>query len=169
MFYNTNNILKTWDATGAMPAAVIDAMENLYYTNVTKKQTTSINSEQWNRIKGMLLAGKPLIMCGWGPNINEIQHSHYWVVDGVNNNSNSTITLLHCKWGWGGARNGWFSKSCLNQYEGVEYDGNYSAQNNSSSSSWTYLLTYTYDIPSSSYTFHISPALNYRAYYEEDE
>lgn len=161
MFFNTNNTIVGWGATGAMPSAVSDALEDLGYTNVTTSQSFSINYSQQSRIINMLIADKPVIMCGWGVNLSQ---SHYWVVDGWRHASSSP--LIHCNWGWGGSYNGWFSISCIRKTEGFQYDDpNTYASGQHSTSQWLNLITYTYDIPSTVPSFHIFPSSNYKTTY----
>lgn len=165
MFYNTSNATQSWKATGTLPSAVKTALEGLGYTSVTTKQTTSFNYEQRNRVKNMLTADKPVIMCGWS--LWGIDTSHYWVIDGYRNDFSGG--LLHCNWGWRSIYNGWFSPSCIRYTEGVIYDNpETTAHHQYSTSGWANLITFTYNIPAASQHFYCYPSSNYKTLYEEE-
>ena len=46
VFYKLDNIIKRWNGTGTMPAAVVDGLEDLGYTNVSKVKKQGLSSGQ---------------------------------------------------------------------------------------------------------------------------
>lgn len=54
---------------------------------------------------------------------------HGWVIDGyINSRKNNRESLyVHCNWGWGGSRNGYFLSDVLNAEEQPYYDDNANA------------------------------------------
>ena len=140
VYYTLNNIINQWKATGTMPNALINGLEDLKFTNVDKISEKNMTANQINTIIDMLADNEPVIMCGWS--LGELSNSHYWVVDGIKHNDSETI--LHCNWGWGGASNGWFASDCIRSDSPVTRS---SASNNNE---WNNLIVFTYDKPSPS-------------------
>ena len=134
IFYLTDNIVLGWTGTGALPSAIATGLKNLGYTDVKKYQTTTINTDQLDRIVNMLRSGKPVLMCGW--ELAHLDVSHYWVVDGVAINTNRK--LIHCNWGWGGRKNGWFSTDCVNS-------SSPETKSSGTANEWANLIVYTYN------------------------
>lgn len=83
---------------------------------------------------------QPFILMGWSKD-EQGKKGHYWVVDGVaqqitkevgytKNKKDGTKTpgewhipgkyYIHCTWGWGGHRNGWFNPQLINKNEGKQ-------------------------------------------------
>ena len=136
VFYKLDNIIKRWNGTGTMPAAVVDGLEDLGYTNVSKEKKQGLSSGQIATIVSMLSAGKPVLMCGWS--LFDLPDSHYWVVDGVRQNSSET--LIHCNWGWSGSNNGWFASDCIRPENPVPY--NYPGTGDA----WNNIIVFSYDM-----------------------
>lgn len=141
IFYILNNIIQSWDATGTMPNAVANGLEDLGYTNVDKTQKSSLKPSQIETIYDMLYNGKPVVMCGWS--LFSLSDSHYWVVDGLKRNSNGYY--IHCNWGWGGNKNGWFASDCIRSTCGQPYD-NGSYGDSTGGDEWGNIIVYSYDM-----------------------
>lgn len=157
--------IRSWDATGALPIKVRKGIRDLGYGEADYRTNSTMDQTHIDTLCSMLIQNKPAIMGGWS--LNELNDSHYWVVDGINKTYSST--LLHCNWGWGGSWNGWFSKTCLNQYEGVSYDdSSYTAAGLETTSTWNHLIVYRYDIPDSTVIKHIHPVLFHKTYFYGD-
>lgn len=146
MFYILNNIIQSWKATGTLPAAVTNGLKELRYTNVSRKPSYSLTNSQIQHIFNMLSNNKPVIMGGW--TLVKPNEAHYWVVDGLRQSSSET--LIHCNWGWGGEKNGWFSSDCLRPEEAVEYDST-TDRGGSSNNMWNNLCLYVYDYDKDTY------------------
>jgi len=138
IFYTLSNIIQGWDATGTMPGAVKTGLQDLGYTNVTQTQKSSLTNAQIESLKDMLLANKPVIMCGWS--LFGLDNSHYWVVDGIR--QNSLHTYIHCNWGWSGNSNGWFSSTCIRSSAGDPFDDG--TIGSGSGNEWNNIIVYTY-------------------------
>lgn len=136
VFYELDNIIKRWDGTGTMPAAVVNGLEDLGYTNVSKVRKQGLSSGQISTIISMLSAGKPVLMCGWS--LFDLPDSHYWVVDGVRQNSSET--LIHCNWGWLGSYNGWFASDCIRPENPVPLN------NSGTGDAWNNIIVFSYDM-----------------------
>lgn len=79
--------------------------------------------------------------------------AHSWVIDGGKYSSGAY--LLHFNFGWGGDCNGYFSPSCLNPSQGIEYDNGYIYdEDDDYTYSWHFRVI-TYDIPSSPSTLQV--------------
>lgn len=153
MFYVLDNIIKSWDATGTMPAAVEDGLEELGYTNVSRTKKSSLTSDQITNIRDMLSSNKPVIMCGWS--LFSLSQSHYWIVDGIRISANET--LVHCNWGWNGTNNGWFSSDCIRVTDGVSYDDNgQNVARGNTTNGWGNLIVYKYNKGTSTTPYDIS-------------
>lgn len=153
MFYVLDNIIKSWDATGTMPAAVEDGLEELGYTNVSRTKKSSLTSDQITNIRDMLSSNKPVIMCGWS--LFSLSQSHYWIVDGIRISANET--LVHCNWGWNGTNNGWFSSDCIRVTDGVSYDNNgQNVARGNTTNGWGNLIVYKYNKGTSTTPYDIS-------------
>lgn len=140
IFYILNNVIQSWDATGTMPAAVVNGLENLGYTNVDKSQKSSLKQSQIETIYDMLNDMKPVIMCGWS--LFSLSESHYWVVDGLKRNSSGYY--IHCNWGWGGSSNGWFASDCIRSTCGQPFDnGTYGSS--TGGDEWGNIIVFSYD------------------------
>lgn len=139
VFYTLSNIIKTWDATGTMPNALVEGLETIKFSNVQKLKEDHLTAGQINMIINMLTDNKPVLMCGWS--LASLSESHYWVVDGIK--KNNTETLIHCNWGWGGVENGWFAADCIRPYATEADNGN----------QWNNILVFSYDKPSATNPF----------------
>lgn len=137
IFYLTDNIVLGWTGTGALPSAIATGLTNLGYTNVKKYQTSSLNSDQLQRIVEMLQLGKPVLMCGW--ELAHLDVSHYWVVDGVA--ISNKRELIHCNWGWDGDANGWFVTNCISSSQPK-------TKSTGTANDWANLIVYTYNMAS---------------------
>lgn len=140
VYYTLNNIIKNWTGTGTMPAAAVNGIEELGFVNVSKNQTRELNSEQIGIITEMLLKNMPVVICGWS--LWSLSSSHYWVIDGIKNNS--VETLIHCNWGHSGKYNGWFSSDCIRKNSPVE-----TKTSDSSDNEWNNLIVFSYDVDNS--------------------
>jgi len=147
MHYVLSNIVTGWNATGTMPGAFEDGLEDLGYTNVSKTSASYLSSSQISTIQSMLNNQKPVVLCGW--TLTDLTHGHYWVVDGIRTTTDNKYHI-HCNWGWGSNYNGWFSTDCIRKTEAVEYD----TKSGDSGNAWNNLIVYEYSIgttPSVSY------------------
>ena len=144
MHHSITHIVKSWDATGALPTKVKNGLTDLGYTNVTYTEKDSLTNGQFNTIKTMLQNNKPVLMCGWS--LWHLNESHYWIVDGVDTRNQNS--LIHCNWGWGGHLNGWFTTNCIRETEGYQYDNpNTSASGEQTGNGWNHLIVYSYNLP----------------------
>ena len=141
IFYFLNNIIQGWDATGTMPNAVANGLEDLGYINVDKTQKSSLKTSQIETIYNMLYDGKPVIMCGWS--LFSLSDSHYWVVDGLKHDSNGYY--IHCNWGWNGSQNGWFASDCIRSACGRPFDNGTSGPS-TGDNEWGNIIVYSYDM-----------------------
>lgn len=143
VYYTLSNIIKNWNGTGTMPGAAVDGLEALGYTNVSKTQKSSLTSGQISTIINMLNANKPVLMCGWS--LFSLSQSHYWVVDGIRQNSNET--LICCNWGHSGTNDGWFSSDCIRENAMVATKSN--KKSSGSGNGWNNIIVFSYDMSSS--------------------
>ncbi len=144
IYYGMTNIVLGWNGTGAMPGAVTNCLKTLYYTDVNTISAKRINNKQIQAIKDMLNNSKPVIMCGYTLSISGLKNSHYWVVDGIREDTSGTY--LSCNWGWGGSKNGWYSIYCLSPGSSVAMEAE--TKTVDTQNDWQNLVVYTYNIPS---------------------
>lgn len=154
--------IESWAATAVMPGAVDDGLENLGYLNVDYRTRSNVN-DHLDSLRFMLEQNRPVIMGGWS--LSELNNSHYWVVDGINMTASSC--LIHCNWGWNGSKNGWFSKNCINPNVGTPYDAGGTVNGVDSTTTWSHLILYQYEVPTTQDTVSLNPTLPFkRNYYE---
>jgi hypothetical protein len=142
VFYTLNNILESWEATGTLPLAVTSGLKTLGYTNIKTSEYKYMTYSMIDEVRNMLTAGKPVLACGYGITPDQLEHSHYWVIDGIygaEGNAN-----IHCNWGWEGAHNGWFSATCINCFNPLT-DYSYT-QDSAIQQIWNKIITYQYDM-----------------------
>lgn len=135
IFYTLSNIIQNWNGTGTMPGAVVNGLTDMGYTYVSKTQDDYLNSDQIATIITMLTANKPVLMCGWS--FWSLGQSHYWVVDGIRQNSSET--LIHCNWGWEGSNNGWFASDCIRK------DSPVASKSSGNGNGWANLIVFSYN------------------------
>lgn len=152
VYYTLDNAINNWDGTGTTPAAVVDGLEDIGFSNVSKNQTRELNTEQITTIVNMLEAKKPVLICGWS--LWSLKKSHYWVIDGLKTESGTT--LVHCNWGHSGESNGWFSSDCLRREETDKTKSSDSDNDNE----WNNLVVFSYDVSG-------MPYLRVRTFYDE--
>ena len=163
MYNNTYCVVNSWSGTGALPTHVRSSLSNLGYANTDYWTESYITTAQLDTIYSMLSTGKPVPMAGWS--LDDMNHSHYWIVDGINTNS---IIRFHINWGWGGRWNGWFTRSCINSRHAYSYDSSsFTANPDSTCTSWNHLVVFRYDLPSVTPTVFLSPTLSYKTHYHE--
>lgn len=166
MYQTVDNIVSGWEATGALPISVKNALEALGYTNVDYWTKDNIDYEQQCRIATMLNHGKPLIMGGWS--LWHPGNSHYWVVDG--SNISAASSLIHCNWGHGGNNNGWFATSCIRKRHAVQYDDPdyHDEPVADSTSEYNHLIVYHYDIPDTTIFNDVSVCAQLKTHFYEN-
>ena len=146
VFYTLNNILESWEATGTLPLAVKSGLQTLGYTNIKTSEYKYLTYKMIEDIRTMLIDGKPVLACGYGITPDQLEHSHYWVIDGIyGEKSNANI---HCNWGWGDCKNppcnGWFSATCINCFNPLtDYSD---TQDSAIQQIWNKIITYQYDM-----------------------
>lgn len=136
IYYTLNNIIKNWNGTGTMPAAAVNGLEDLGYTDVDKTKKKELTSAQITTITNMLKAGKPVLMCGWS--LGSLSESHYWVVDGIKKENGKT--LIHCNWGWSGSSNGWFASDCIRS------DSPVATKSSDANNGWNNIIVFSYNM-----------------------
>ncbi len=140
VFYTLNNIIESWGATGTLPLAVKSGLKTLGYVNVKTSEYNYMTYNMINEVRSMLLDDKPVLACGY--KLNDLEHSHYWVIDGIYGIEGNTT--IHCNWGWGGFRNGWFSATCINKEHPLP---SYSSSIDPTvEQTWGRIITYQYDM-----------------------
>ncbi len=97
---------------GVYPSAEY-AMENFFKYGNSIQSVDADNydniSEFRNILKNELDLSKPILFSGFSDSYGN--GGHAWNIDGYQGNS------LHCKWGWGGYNNGYFSLPSLNGFD----------------------------------------------------
>lgn len=137
VYYTLDNSIRDWDGTGIVPNAVVNGLEDIGFSNVSKKQSRELNSEQIATITNMLLDKKPVLICGWS--LWSLKKSHYWVIDGIKTNDDTI--LIHCNWGDNGKNTGWFASDCIRRDAQVE------VKSSDSDNEWNNLVVFSYDVP----------------------
>lgn len=141
VYYMLNCVINNWNGTGTMPDAAVSGLTDLGYTNVKKTKEKSLSSNQITTIISMLNNNKPVLMCGWS--LFSLSSSHYWVVDGIRQNSSGT--LICCNWGHSGYCDGWFSSDCIREETPIATKSAKKTGNG-----WNNIIVFSYDIPSTS-------------------
>lgn len=138
VYYTLDNAINNWTATGATPAAVVNGLEDIGFSNVSKNKTRELDSEQIATITDMLEAKKPVLICGWS--LWSLDSSHYWVIDALKEDSGAI--MIHCNWGHNGKFNGWVSSDCIRK----EDSGKTKSSDSDSDNEWNNLVVFSYDV-----------------------
>lgn len=135
-----HNVIKTASPTGTGTTAnqIKKILTKLGYVNVLKYTSSKgLTSEMLDKIKDMLLDGKPALIGAHSGNGS----GHAFIIDGTQSH------LLHVNFGWKGTSNGYYTISCLNPYRPVRYDY-YKTDDVSKDHAYElYIRLLTYDIP----------------------
>ena len=119
--------------TGVDSDDAIEYMQNVGY-NVSDLDDYDVN----NVVNNLKCGNKIVYMNGYaryyhvGFFIRKYVDGHAWVVDGyideVKNNKQSYY--LHCNWGWGGTKNGYFLNNVFNAEQNPPYNDNAQTRGN---------------------------------------
>ena len=137
--------------TCIFPQEIKERMEDFGYSNVIKLSDSTLSSEMKWAISDMLRDNKPVFISAI-PGAT-LAKAHSWVVDGGKYSSGAY--LLHFNFGWNGKCNGYFSPSCLNPSQGIEYDNGYIYNEDDDYTYNWHFRVITYDIPSSPSTLQV--------------
>lgn len=139
------------DGTLIFPSEIKTRLEDFGYTNVVKHSSSSLTSDMTWAISDMLRDNKPVFISAV-PSLN-FSNAHSWVVDGAKYYAGTY--LLHFNFGWHGLCNGYFSRSCLNPTQGLEYDSNYEYNSGDDYTYNWHFRVITYDIPSGFHSMQV--------------
>jgi len=150
--FNFVNKIATDDYTMITPQQIKNRMEDFGYTNVIKHSDSDFTIDMVRTVSQMLTHYKPVFISAIPGTTFSAAHS--WVIDGAKYLSGSY--LFHFNFGWQGYCNGYFSRSCLNPANGVEYDNGYTySEGDDYDYSWHFRVI-TYDIPAGNYSLQIN-------------
>lgn len=114
------------EPAGVGPEHTIDIMQQMMPSQVSDLNDYNVD----NVINDLNDGNKIIFMCGYARYyhiwlvIPKYVDGHAWVVDGyIRQRQNGEVTkYIHCNWGWGGLRNGYFLSDVLNADESPVYD-----------------------------------------------
>lgn len=127
--------------TSTAPARIKDLLVALDgYTDNTCSHADCFCDDMVDMTKNMLELRKPVIVSA----NYTAEHGHTWVIDGAQYSGKDY--LVHCNWGWGGARNGYFHTDCFKPHEAGIYDNPYEYTEESDVEYHRFVRLITYDL-----------------------
>lgn len=149
--YNIVDKIATDASTLITPEQIKDSMEDFGYINVIKHSDSSFTTEMVSAVSQMLAQNKPVFISAI-PGV-DLAWAHSWVIDGAKYSFGSYV--LHFNFGWEGYCNGYFSCSCLNPTQGLEYDESFTYDEDYDHTYTWHFRVITYDIPSGNYSLSV--------------
>ena len=115
------------DADYKSDATSIDRNKPIKWFNKwSNLNATSLSKYDQSGIISAIRSGKPVYACGYSKRTHFLitwGHSggHAWVYDGViiAKKNGVSSTFIHCNWGWGGYKNGYYLGNAFNTEEGA--------------------------------------------------